>query len=62
MQPVFSENSYSVVDGDIIWDRQYEDQILTNKQGRTVFSANVLSYLKPLNEDRGNGNMQKKTT
>lgn len=38
MQPVFSENLYSVVDDDVIWDRQYEDQILTDKQtGKTIF-------------------------
>lgn len=50
MQPVFSENLYAVADGDVLWDRQYEDQILIDKHGRTVFSANVLNYLKPLHD------------
>lgn len=51
MQPVFSENLFCVADGDIHWDRQYEDQILTNKQGRTIFSSNLLNHLKPLEKD-----------
>ncbi|KAG0554007.1 hypothetical protein KC19_12G055900 [Ceratodon purpureus] len=51
MQPVFSENLYAVADGDVFWDRQYEDQILVDKHGRTVFSANVLNSLKPLDEN-----------
>ena len=53
MQPVFSENLYAVVDGDVFWDRQYEDQILVDKHGRTVFSANVLNNLKPLDDNSG---------
>lgn len=51
MQPVFSENLYAIADGDVLWDRQYEDQIVTNKHGRTIFSAHVLNHLKPLDED-----------
>jgi hypothetical protein len=51
MQPVFSENLYSISDGDVLWDRQYEDQILTNNEGRSIFSANVLNHLKPLEEE-----------
>lgn len=62
MQPVFSENLYSVVDDDVIWDRQYEDQILTDKQtGKTIFSAHTLSHLKPLNEDCINDKLLEKT-
>lgn len=51
MQPVFSENLYAVADGDVFWDRQYEDQIQIDKHGRTVFSANVLHNLKPLDDN-----------
>lgn len=61
MQPIFSENLYFVADGDIIWDRQYEDQILTDIPGRTIFSAHVLNHLKPLNDECGGGGIQKKT-
>jgi hypothetical protein len=55
MQPVFSENLYAVADGDVFWDRQYEDQIQIDKHGRTVFSANVLHNLKPLDDNSETG-------
>lgn len=51
MQPVFSENLYAVADGDVLWDRQYEDQIVTTKTGQTIFSAYVLNQLKPLKNE-----------
>jgi len=51
MQPIFSENLYTIADGDVLWDRQYEDQIVTDKRGQTVFSAYELDHLKPLDED-----------
>lgn len=53
MQPVFSECFYSVSDGDIIWDRQFEDQILTDKLGRSVFHTARLHNLAPLEGDSG---------
>ena len=53
MQPVFSEHFYSVSDGDIVWDRQFEDQILTDKLGRSVFHTANLHNLTPLEGDSG---------
>ncbi len=57
MQPVFSERLYAVADGDVLWDRQFEDQIHTDQYGRSVFYSNRLSRLKPL-EAAGDVNTQ----
>jgi ATP-dependent Lon protease len=57
MQQVFSERLYAVADGDVLWDRQFEDQIHTDQYGRSVFYSNHLSRLKPL-EVAGDVNTQ----
>jgi len=51
MQPVFSESLYAIADGDVLWDRQYEDQLVTNNHGHTIFCAHVLDHLKSLDDD-----------
>ncbi|CAK9867701.1 unnamed protein product [Sphagnum jensenii] len=68
MQTVFSERLYAVADGDVLWDRQFEDQIHTDQYGRSVFYSNRLSHLKHLEvagdvntqDDASNNNHRKK--
>lgn len=52
MQPVFSEMLYAVADGDIMWDRQFDDQIITDKSGHLVFDFKALNKLRPLKEEK----------
>lgn len=48
MQPVFSENLYTVYDGEVLWDRQFQDQIITDRHGHSMFDCNLIDQLKPV--------------
>jgi hypothetical protein len=48
MQPVFSENLYTVYDGEVLWDRQFQDQIITDRYGHSMFDCNLIDQLKPV--------------
>ncbi|XP_073387197.1 uncharacterized protein [Physcomitrium patens] len=55
MQPVFSEMLYAVADGDIVWDHQFDDQIMTNDAGQLVFDFKALNKLRPMKLDEMKG-------
>ncbi|CAK9856215.1 unnamed protein product [Sphagnum jensenii] len=48
MQPIFSENLYTVYDGEVLWDRQFQDQIITDRHGHSMFDCNLIDQLKPV--------------
>ena len=52
MQPVFSEMLYAVADGDIVWDQQFDDQIMTDNSGQLVFDFKALNKLRPLKKEK----------
>ncbi|KAG0621365.1 hypothetical protein M758_3G014200 [Ceratodon purpureus] len=52
MQPVFSEMLYAVTDGDIMWDHQFDDQIITDNSGHLVFDFKALNKLRPLKAEK----------
>jgi inward rectifier potassium channel len=52
MQPVFSEMLYAVADGDIVWEHQFDDQIITDNSGHLVFDFKALNKLRPLKGEK----------
>lgn len=52
MQPVFSEMLYAVADGDIVWEHQFDDQIITDISGHLVFDFKALNKLRPLQGEK----------
>eukprot|EP00897_Mesotaenium_endlicherianum_P007422 jgi/Mesen1/6708/ME000344S05988 len=50
MQPVFGTHLYSVTDGDVVWNREFEDTVTMNfKTKRFMVDHRKLNKLKPLN-------------
>lgn len=46
MRHVFSEQHYSVHDGDILWDREFEDQIYADEDGNSVYDYTLLDNVR----------------
>lgn len=56
MQLVFSEMLYVVVDGDIVWDYQFDDQVRIDVLGYLVFDFKVFNKLRFLKDEEEVGN------
>lgn len=48
MQAVFHVQYYSVYDGHVIWDAEFEDMILINQKNQRILDPSRLSLWRPV--------------